>query len=120
VVIGWLTRVVVALAILGILGFDAIAVGVARFDADDDGTRAAQAAATSWKQGHDLTAATNAAEASLAGAETLVPNTLTITSDGIAHLKVQRKVTTIVFRYIPGMKKTSNMTVAVSSGPALL
>ena len=119
-VIGWLTRVVVVLAILGVLGFDAIAVGVARFDADDDGTRAAQAAATSWKQSHDIAAALKAAETSLGEADTLVPESLTITADGTAHLKVQRKVTTIVFPYIPGTKKLRNQTVSASAGPALL
>lgn len=119
-VVGWLTRVIVVLSILGILGFDGIALGVGHFDADDDGTRAAQAAATSWKQSHDIDAATTAAINSLGGSETLVPGSLTITPDGTAHMKVRRKVTTLVVRYIPGLKKATNLTVSVSSGPSLL
>jgi len=120
VVIGWLTRVIVVLAVLGVFVFDGVAVGTARFGADDAGTDAAQAAATSWKQTHNLPAATDAAESRLGGAETLVPDSLTITPDGVAHLRVSRTVSTMVLGFIPGTKKLTHLTVSVSSGPALL
>ena len=119
-VINWLTKLVVVLAILGVLGFDGIAVGVGHFDASDDATSAAQAAATSWRQGHDYATAEKAAVDSLSSSDVFVPKSLVIAPDGTARIQVVRKVTTLVFQVIPGVKNWTKQTVTASSGPALL
>ena len=119
-VINWLTKLAVVFAILGVLGFDGIAIGVGHFDASDDATSAAQAAATSWRQSHDYASAEKAAVDSLSSGDVFVPKSLAIAPDGTARIQVKRKVTTLVVQVIPGVKSWTTQTVTVTSGPALL
>src|SRR5438552_3888444 len=49
IVLGWLTKLIVVLGVLGLLGFDAISLVQSRFQASDRATTAASAAADSYK-----------------------------------------------------------------------
>ncbi len=65
IVLGWLTKLTVALALAGIVLFDAISIGSTRATVADDGSYAAHQAADAWAETKDIqlayAAATSAA-----------------------------------------------------------
>jgi hypothetical protein len=117
IVLGWLTKVIVGLAIAFVLIFDAGSIGIAHFNTSDDANSAATAAADQWATGgHNVQAAYQAAVASIThSGESIVPGSFGITPDGIVHLKVQKVVKTLVLRFLGPLKK---LTVVVGSGSA--
>ena len=52
IVLGWLTRVVVTLAIIALIAFDGIAIVTARLGVTDDAQSAAEAANAAWNEHH--------------------------------------------------------------------
>jgi hypothetical protein len=117
VVIGWLTRIAVVLALLGVVGYDGISIAASRVGAPDDADSAAQAAATSWQQSHNFTTAEAQAAAGLTSTEKLVPHSLTIAPNGAVTLKIRRTVTTIAASHIPEINKATAF-VTTGSAPA--
>lgn len=116
-VIGWLTRITAALAVLFVLGYDAIALTASHIGAVDDANQAATAAADSWHDGHNLQAAVDAADKQLTSTETLVPGSVRITTDGSVSLQVHRVTATLVAKSLPKIKDWTSFTVA-GSAPA--
>jgi hypothetical protein len=118
VVIGWLTRIAVVLALLGVVGYDGISIIASRVGAPDDADGAAQAAASAWQQSHNFGAAEQQAAASLTSTEKLVPHSLTIAANGTVTLKIRRTVSTLVASHLPDIRKaTAFVTTGSASAP---
>ena len=66
IVLGWLTKLVLAFGVLGLLGFDGVALVTAHFSADDAANSAAVTAADTFRQTHDTQRAYDAAVSSAA------------------------------------------------------
>ena len=116
IVLGWLTKLVAVLAVLGVLGFDAISLGAARFQAEDHAQLAARAAAESYRTGKDLQAAYDAAVAQvLEYGDTIDPQTFTVAPDGTVTLTLQRVASTMVVERIGPARDWVNMTSTVSA-----
>src|SRR4051812_42887623 len=81
VVIGWLTRLTVTLAVLGVLLFDGAALVIGRVSTADNADLAAQAAADAWSGTHSYKTALLAAQTA-AGGDEVVPDSLRIAPDG--------------------------------------
>jgi hypothetical protein len=113
-----LTRIIVLLAVLGIVGYDGISIAASHAGAPDDANGAASAAASSWLQSHNLTVAEQSAASSLTDTEKLVPHSLVIAADGSVTLRIQRTVHTIVASHVPGISKTTTFTTRGSAVPA--
>ena len=99
IVIGWLTKLTVALALVGIVLFDAIAIGTTRATVADDGAYAAHEAADIWADTHDLQqtfarATTAALERNSANA--VSTKGFTVDPDGTVHLVISRTADTMV------------------------
>jgi hypothetical protein len=106
IVVGWLLKISVVLFIIGICGFDGIAVGSARLNAVDDANSAASAAATDYQATHNVTSALAAAVHSISTPnEQILGNSLTIGADGSATVSLERKVTTLVMYRIGPLRK---------------
>jgi hypothetical protein len=118
VVVGWLTRVTVTLAVLGLFLFDVSALLVGRVAVADHADTAAQAAASSWRQQRNYPAALLAAQ-SAAGADEVVPNSLVITPDGGATVSLHRVVATLVVKHVPRLKKLESVTQSGTGRPPL-
>jgi hypothetical protein len=114
VVVGWLTKVVIALAVLGVLLFDASALLIGRVSVADHADTAAQAAEDSWRDAHSYPAALLAAQAAADGDE-VVPNSLVITPDGTTELSLRRTVNTLVIRHIHQLASLNVVTEAGSA-----
>jgi hypothetical protein len=114
VVIGWLTRVTLTLAMLGVVLFDTGALLAGRVSIADQADAAAQAAADSWRTQHNWTAALTAAQAA-AGADEVVPGSLQIQSDGATSLALHGSIDTMVVRHVP---RSERLTSVIEHGSA--
>ncbi len=117
-VIGWLTRVALALVVLGVVLFDGSALLVGRVSTADAADAAAQAAADSWHSQHNYATAVAAAQ-SAAGDADVVPDSLTVTADGATHLRVRHEVSTLVVHRLPDTERLVEVTADGSGRPPL-
>lgn len=116
IVLGWLTKVVAVLAVLGVLGFDAISLGAARFQAEDHAQLAARAAAETYRSGEDLQAAYDAAVSEvLEHGDTIDPQTFTVAEDGTVTLTLLRVAPTMLLEKIGPAKDWARMTSTASA-----
>lgn len=119
IVLGWLTRVIVALAVAAVIVFDGLSLAVAHFAAIDDANSAADSASEAWISTHQLSAALQAAQdAAAQHGETVLPNTLSVDPDGTAHLRISHQATTLVVHHIP-MLRSLTTVIASGSGRAM-
>ena len=126
IIINWLVKVVVFLAILGVVGFDAgsiivnkvtlstsakdVAIAVSLTVSD-----APSASNFSDTQIYDMAVAVvNSEEDGVAGAKVVRKGT-EIDDEGIVHVRLRRKANTIVTKFIGPLKKH---TVGIESGQA--
>lgn len=106
IVVGWLTKLVVILAVLGIAGFDGLSVVSAHFSGSDDANTAASAAAEDWRFHKNIQTAFDAAQQAITDpSEKLLTKGFVVDSDGTVHLQLQKKINTLVMKSIPGLKK---------------
>jgi hypothetical protein len=116
VVVGWLTKLAVVLAVLGVLLFDTASLLVGRVSVADHADSAAQAAADSWHQQHSYQAALLAAQDS-AGSDEVVRNSLVIAADGATTLALHRDVQTLVVRHVPQLHAFTSVTGTGNARP---
>lgn len=104
IVMGWLTRLVVGLALVGVIGFDGVQVGLANVQLQDQANDAAVAARDAYMARHDesqaLAAATSSAHEAN-GDNVIVPGTLQVAADGTISLRLTRQIHTVVAHYLP-------------------
>ena len=107
IVIGWLAKLAIVLALVAIVAFDGIAVGSAHLSASDDADAAATAAAYAWQQSHhSIQAAYDAAVAAVTNSdEKVLTKDFTISPDGSVHLLMSRRIHTLVMKHIGFLKK---------------
>jgi hypothetical protein len=99
IVMGWLTKLTVIMAMVGVVLFDAISVGTTTASVADQGTSAALEASATWDQTKDVQASYAAAVASATESNPLNeldPQTFTIDPDGTVHLTVTRDAKTLI------------------------
>src|SRR6478672_2766953 len=110
IVLGWLTKLAVAIAIVGLVLFDSISIGAASLGAKDDANNAASAASQSFWSSHNVDTAYQAALESLpSGSETIPAKTFLIHPDGSVSLVLHRSVKTLVAHDIGFLKKYTNV-----------
>jgi hypothetical protein len=116
-----LTRIVAALAITAVVGFDGLSIGVAHVSAMDDANSAATAGSVAWRadQGN-LDATLQAAQGSASQhGETVLPNSLHVDPDGTVHLKIQHDATTLLVRHLGPLRSWATVVVNGSAKSAL-
>jgi hypothetical protein len=124
IVLGWLTRLVVALAVAGVIGFDLVALGVGRLQAEDRAAAAADAAVSTWSGGSkDVQAAYDAALARLAedggeAVDTIDPTTFTVAPDGTVTLTLEHTAPTLIVEKLSAARAWATSRVTTSARPA--
>jgi hypothetical protein len=106
IVLGWLTRVVVTLAIVAVIAFDSIAIVTSRLGVTDDAQSAAEAANTAWNEHPgSVQEAYNAAAAFAEqhGEECPVKD-FSVSPAGVVKLRLTGKATTLVVGHVGPMK----------------
>jgi hypothetical protein len=120
VVIGWLVKLAAVLTLLGIVGFDAVAVAVAHLNGSDDANSAASSAAASWQQNHSAQTAFQAAVDATGHGEVVDPSSFSIDTDGTVHLTLTRHATTLLLYRIGPLKKYATVVVKGEAPPPTL
>ena len=109
IVVGWLTKLVLVLGLLGLVGFDAAGVGVATVSTQDVANNAAREASETYLSSRDtrsVDAAYDAADVYVtANGGTLVPESFRVEADGTVFLTVHKSATTLLLYRIGGLKK---------------
>lgn len=103
IVLGWLTKIVVVLAVLGVVAFDAISVGTTHMTLTDTAQHSADKASEVWQRTHDIQKAYDAAVAAAREDNALneIPtDSFTADPDGTVHLEVRRQAATLVVAHI--------------------
>lgn len=101
VVLGWLSKIAIFTAVVGLSGFDTISIGTSRLGAQDDANSAAEAAAQNWALDHDIQTAYDAAtQVAEQHGEVIPPKSFVVSPNGAVHLTVVRSATTLVVQHI--------------------
>lgn len=119
IILGWLTKVVATMAVLGVIGFDAVSLSAARFQAEDHAQQAAQAAVTSYASNKDLQKAYDLALAEVADdGDTLDAEAFTVGPDGSITLQLRREVATVLVEKIGPLRHLATTVSTVTATPA--
>lgn len=110
IILGWLTKLVLVLSVLGVLGFDAISLVQARFKASDRATTAAGAAAAEYATSKDVQKAYNAAFATTVDNDTIETQTFTVAPDGTVTLVLHHEATTLLLQRVGPLRKYADAT----------
>lgn len=106
IVIGWFTKVVVVLAVLAVVLFDGISIGLAHMNESSDAQAAAAAASDTWMSTHDPSQAlASASSYANQRGETVIASTFQVAADGTVTLTLREQVKTMVVRYLGPLKK---------------
>lgn len=117
IVLGWLVKVVLALALLGVILFDGLAVVTTRLSVEDQAIEAARTGSESWQRTHSVEVAlANATSTALAGnAQNRLPaDHFLVDPDGTVHLTLTRSAGMVVSSHIGPLRHFNTVTVAVS------
>ncbi len=120
IVLGWLTRLTVTLAVLGLIAFDAISLGVGRMQAEDRAITAARAAVTAYGESKDVQRAYDAAVATLDDpvADSIDPTRFTVTSDGAVTLTVEHVAQTMLVEKVGPIRHWTTSRGTTTATPA--
>jgi hypothetical protein len=120
IVIGWLTKLIVIIAVLGVMLFDALSVTAADIGAKDDASQAATVAVSEWRTSHNVQMAYQAALDSLSSDSEQIPaRDFVVNSDGSVQLVLQRTVKTLLVHRIGPLKHYAVVTAhGEASAPA--
>jgi hypothetical protein len=112
------TKLVAAMAVLGVGGYDTVACMADHAKTEDQAQDAAYAASQSWLNTKNIYDAFAAAQATLKAEnpdDKLIRSSFSIDPDGTAHLQVTRTADTLVIGHIGFLK---HYTVATEHGDA--
>jgi hypothetical protein len=114
IVVGWLTKVVLILSLLGLAAFDGIAMVSASFTADDHANTIARLAADSYRTSRNPQEACAAAHnEALINGETLNcadPKAFQVYQDGRVTLVIHRKASTLWLHRISFLEEYTDLT----------
>ena len=114
VVLGWLIKLVVTLAVVGVLLFDAASMARGAFQVDDHAQQAARAAMQDFEQGKDVQRAYDAAVTEvLADGDTVEASTFSVDTDGGVSLTLTREVPTMLMEKVPPLRRFTTLTRTV-------
>jgi hypothetical protein len=114
--VGWLTKIVVAIALVGVCAFEVIAIAVTKVSTKDDATTAAFEASQRWLDTHNVQQAYDTAEAYAVEHGGIVDaETFSVADDGRVTLTMRKEATSLVlFR----LKSTKKWLLVVEKGTA--
>lgn len=119
IVLGWLTKLTVTLALAGVVLFDGVSLVAARFQAADAAGAAARAAAEQYRDSKDVQQAYDAAYAEVAAqGDTVGTQDFRVGADGSVDLSVTREASTLVLEKIAPLRRFTVVTAGGSGRPA--
>lgn len=115
IVLGWLTKIMVLLAVLGVMAFDAVSLGSSYVQTEDAGQQAARRAAERYSLDKDLQAAYDAALLPLlARGDTIDPDSFSVSPDGAVTLTISHQTPTLLVEKIPPLREYAVVEATVT------
>lgn len=106
IVAGWLVQVTAVLAIIAVLLFEVVSIGLARVGAADDASNAAQVASETYLTTRDVDRAYRAAVAYASEHSSSVPvDQFTVYPDGTVEMAIDRTARSLVIKHIGPIRK---------------
>ena len=106
IVIGWFTKIILVLAVVSVLGYEATSIGVGHVRAQDLAKSAARAGSKEWQASRDVQRAYRAAESVAAGkAATIAPNEFVIAPDGTVTVTVEKEASSLLLHRIGATRR---------------
>ena len=120
IVLGWLTKLVASMALLGALWFDGIALVKTNVSAADEANTIAGIAADTYKSTHNVQTSYDAAASEAAKTNDLVDVKQFIVreSDGHVTLTIHKLATTLWMHRIGALKKYTDISATGQGSPA--
>jgi hypothetical protein len=118
IVLGWLTKLTVVLALLGLVAFDGISLALGRFRAEDRAAAAAREAVDAWRSTKDVQRAYEAALAETGPEDTVAPTSFSVDPAGAVTLTLQHRVATLVVEKVGPLRDLATSTVTTTARPA--
>lgn len=119
IILGWLTKLTASLAVVGVLGFDAVSLGAGRFQAEDHAQQAARAAVEAYSSSRDLQKAYDAAVAEvLDDGDTIETGSFTVAPTGAVTLTLVREVPTVLVEKVGPLREYATVSRTVTGTPA--
>ena len=119
IVVGWLTKLVLALAVIGFLAYDGVSIVTANVSASDRANTLASEAADDVRQSHDINKsyATIQAEAASTG-DTIAPKDFRVASNGEVTIVLQRQARSLWMDHISALKHFLTIRATGTGAPA--
>ena len=119
IVLGWLTKLVVVLSVLGFLAYDGIAIVTATFSTSDRANTLASEAADDVKSFKDINKAYDAiaAEAEADG-DTIRPQDFTVQSNGSVTLVLRHETTSLWMHHVGPLRRFLQVHATGEGAPA--
>jgi len=118
VVLGWFTKLVLVLGVLGLLGFDGISLLRTDFSAADQASTTASAAADAYKSSHDVQLSYNAALAAVAGnGDTIETTTFAVAPTGAVSLVLHRTAATLWMKDVGPLRGWTDISAKGEGAP---
>ena len=116
--LGWLTRIVISLSVIGVLTFDALSIGLASLTVSDAANGAAIAARDVYDNSPGNRVAAFAAADRFADQHGVVldPSHFVISKDGRITVTVTKVAQTMVFEHIPPLTEWTLRSATATSG----
>lgn len=106
IVVGWLTKLVVAIALIGVCAFEVVSIAVTKVSTKDDATTAAFEASQNWFDNRDVQQAYDTAEAyAQEHGGSIDPEKFSIADDGRVTLTIRKEATSLVLSRIGSAEK---------------
>lgn len=99
IVLGWLTKLVVVMAVVGVILFDGLSITASRLSIEDHGFLAAREASSEWQRSGDVQLAYDSALSTAVDANALnevPPGSFVAAPDGTVDLDIHREAATLV------------------------
>ena len=118
IVLGWLTKLTLTLAVLGVVLFDGVALVQAQFTTSDAASTAARAAAGQYKATPDVQKAYDAAYAAVAeSGDTVGTTDFRVAPDGSVTLSVTREARTLLLQKVGPLRRFASVTSTGTGRP---
>lgn len=97
IIVGWFTKIVIVLAVIGVIGFEATSIGVTHVQAQDTAKEAARAGSREWRESRDVQRAYEAADAvAAADSGRIEPEEFVIHDDGSVTVTVETEASSLL------------------------
>lgn len=127
IVTGWITRLALVFAVVGVFAYDSLAVLTARLSIEDEGASTVQTASDTWIQTHNeqqaYASAINAAQ--VWNPDNMIAGrSFSVSREGQVSLVLERPVETLVAKHVPPIRRwlvvRSGLQVAIGKPSAAL